>query len=546
MSIDSEAQYTSLVDLYNTATHRYPDHVAFSCMGHDLSYQTLFQYSSQFANMLQRQLGCQPGDRLAIMLPNILPYPVVLFGALQAGMTVVSLNPLERAKTLAHELRDSGSTVVVVLENFAHELAKAYPDTQIAHTIIVRIGDLYPFPRHHVMNLTMRYLKRAIKPYHIPNTQLFLDSLDPQRAPPTLHPIELAHHTLAFIQYTSGTTAQAKGVMLTHGNLLANIQQAKASVAEALVEGEGCVITALPLYHIFALTANCLIFFSIGAQNVLIPNPRDMKAFLRQLRTYQPTAITGVNTLFHGMLMHRDFARIRWSSLTITLGGGMPVSAPVAATWQRTTGCPITQAYGLTETAPAATINPLRIPFNGSVGLPVQDTEIVILDPEGKACKTDQPGEICIRGPQVSPGYWHNLEATEASFRDGWFHSGDIGYIDSKGYVTIIDRIKDLIIVSGFNVPAAEVEDCIYALDAVAEVAVVGCHDTHQGESIVAHIALKPGHSLASRAVIAHCHKQLAGYKVPHYVRFHESLPKNPVGKVLKRLLRQSTQPGRI
>jgi long-chain acyl-CoA synthetase len=546
MTNHTHAHYTSLVDLYNTICHRYPDHMAFSCMGQDLTYKTLFQYSSQFAHMLQHQLGCQPGDRLAIMLPNILPYPIVLFGALQAGMTVVSLNPLERAKTLAHELRDSGSTVVVVLENFAHELAKAHPDTQVAHTIMVRIGDIYPFVRSQAMNFTMRYLKRAIKPYHLPEVRFFLDSLDPQRAPPTLKPVTLDHHTLAFIQYTSGTTAQAKGVMLTHGNLLANIQQAKTSVAEALVEGEGCVITALPLYHIFALTANCLIFFSIGAQNVLIPNPRDMKAFLRQVRAYKPTAITGVNTLFHGMLMQRDFTRISWTALTITLGGGMPVSAPVAAAWQRATGCPITQAYGLTETAPAVTINPLRIPFNGSVGLPVPDTEIVILDPDGKPCKTEQAGEICIRGPQVSPGYWQNAEATAASFRHGWFHSGDIGYIDSKGYITIVDRIKDLIIVSGFNVPAVEVEDCIYALDAVAEVAVVGCHDTHQGESIVAHIALKPGHTLTAQHVIVHCHNQLAGYKVPHYVIFHETLPKNPVGKVLKRLLRQHPQRKRI
>ena len=537
---DTLHDYTSLVDLYNTVCHRYAEHTAFSCLGHDLSYQMLYRYSSQFANTLQRTLSCQPGDRLAIMLPNILPYPVVLFGALQAGMTVVNLNPLERATTLAHELSDSGSTIVVVLEHFAHELEKALPHTAVEQVIIVRIGDLYPFPRGAIMNVYMRYIQRVIKPHTLATPRYFLDSIDPLGAPPTLNSIDSTHQTLAFIQYTSGTTARAKGVMLTHSNILANIHQAKDWVADALVEGQGCIITALPLYHIFALTANCWVFLSVGAQNVLIPNPRDMTGFLRQLRAYKPTAITGVNTLFHGMLQHKHFKRITWDRLTITLGGGMPVNMVVATQWQHATGCPITQAYGLTETAPAVTINPIGSAFNGSVGLPIIHTEVVIKDQAGKVCAIDQPGEICIRGPQVSPGYWQNPDATKESFRDGWFHSGDIGYIDSAGYITIIDRIKDLIIVSGFNVPAVEVEDCIYQLEAIAEVAVVGCQDSHQGEAIVAHIACKQGQAISPTAIIQHCRTQLAGYKVPHQIVFHHTLPKNPLGKVLKRVLRQT------
>jgi long-chain acyl-CoA synthetase len=530
----SDIEERTLVDLYTTSCKSYSDKTSFSCMGSSLTFSELFNLSTKFASYLQNDLKLEQGMRIAIMLPNLLQYPIVMFGALQAGLTIVNINPMEKANALKHELSDSGTNTIVVLENFAAELDKIIGQTKIENVIVTGVGDFLGFPRNHIVNFVLRHVKHAVPKYKISNTIKLTDIIKNHLTK------ELTENTnnLAFIQYTSGTTANAKGVMLSHKNILANIYQAKAWLGESLEHGNEIIITALPLYHIFSLTANCFVFSSIGGNNILIPNPRDINSFVKQITAVKFTAITGVNTLFHGLLQHPKFKNVDFKSFKTTLGGGMAVSAKVAEEWHNVTNCYITQAYGLTETSPAATINKLRTPFNNSIGYPIPSTNICIKDSNDKVLDVNEHGEICIQGPQVTDGYWNNEIATKEAIKKEWFHTGDIGYINKDGLVFIVDRLKDLIVVSGFNVQAIEVESCITELDEVAEAAVVAIKDEHQGEAIAAHIVLNKGLTLEKHAIISYCHNKIAAYKVPHHIFFHDELPKNNLGKILKRHLR--------
>ncbi|MBT4804167.1 MAG: AMP-binding protein [Legionellales bacterium] len=530
-------EHSSLTHLYKDSCEKYNSKVAFSCLNTSLSYAELYMYSSRFASYLQHKLQLTPGDKIGIMLPNLLQHPIVMFGSLQAGLTIVNINPLEKSEILAHELSDSDCKAIVVLENFAAELEKALPKTKIEHVIIAKIGDLFSFPKNIIANFTMRYIKLAVKKHHV-KFPIALSEIIYNSDLAAVESSMTDINSIAYIQYTSGTTAKPKGVILTHANILANISQARSWISSDMKDANEIIITALPLYHIFSLTANCWVYFSKGANNFLIPNPRDIKGFIKQIKSLKFTAITGVNTLFHGLLSHREFSNVDFSKLKITLGGGMAVNKTIAQSWSSVTNCHITQAYGLTETSPAATINPIDFEFNGSIGLPLPSTDICIKDQEGNEVEFGAHGEICIKGPQVTSGYWRNEAATKAAIKHGYLHTGDIGYMDKHGFIYIVDRLKDMIIVSGFNVPAIEVEDCILQLEQVLEVAVVGSEDEHQGESIVAHIVLKPKTKLTESEIISYCHKKIAAYKVPHYVVLELELPKNNLGKIMKRKLR--------
>ncbi len=526
----------SLTELFDESCKSYQDKIAFSSMGSCISYKELSVLVNRFAVYLQYELNLAPGTKIAIMLPNLIQYPIVMFAALKAGLTIVNINPMEKAEALQHELSDSDAEAIIVLENFAAELSKI---TKIKHIIITNVGDCLGFPQKHIVNFVLRYLKNSIPKHGLKNT-LNLDKIlfkyENKRE------LKIANNDLAFIQYTSGTTSKAKGVMLSQKNILANIYQAKTWLNSSIANGDEIIITALPLYHIFSLTANCWVYFTVGANNVLIPNPRDMKSFIQQLKGLKFTAITGVNTLFHGLINTQSFHKLDFSALKITLGGGMAVSESVATKWHNITGCHITQAYGLTETSPAATINLVGTKFNGSIGFPIPSTDICIKAKNGSVLAQNEQGEICIKGPQVTSGYWHNTEATKMTIKDNWLNTGDIGYIDKDGLIYIVDRLKDLIVVSGFNVTAIEVENCLLELGPIAEAAVVAMNNEHQGESIAAHIVLHNSKLITKKEIINHCHDKIAAYKVPHHVYIHNELPKNNLGKILKRKLRELQQ----
>lgn len=529
----------TLAELFDGSCKLYQDKIAFSSMGSNISFKDLSILVNRFALYLQYELNLEPGTKIAIMLPNLLQYPIVMFAALKAGLTIVNINPMEKADALQHELSDSGAQAIIVLENFAAELSKAVKETQLKHIITTNVGDCLGFPQKHIVNFVLRYIKNSIPKHGLKKT-LKLDEILFKYE--NNKELKIAHNDLAFIQYTSGTTSKAKGVMLSHKNILANIYQAKAWLNDYISDEDEIIITALPLYHIFSLTANCWVYFTIGANNILIPNPRDMNSFVKQLKGYKFTAITGVNTLFHGLINNSSFHKLDFSALKITLGGGMAVSESVALKWHSITGCHITQAYGLTETSPAATINLVGTKFNGSIGFPIPSTDICIKDDNGKVLAENEQGEICIKGPQVTSGYWHNTEATKSTIKDNWLHTGDIGYMDKDGLIYIVDRLKDLIVVSGFNVTAIEVENCLIELSAIAEAAVVALNNEHQGESIAAHIVLQNGKHITKQEIINHCHAKIAAYKVPHHIYVHNELPKNNLGKILKRKLRELQQ----
>lgn len=529
---------SSLVDLFEESCRKFADKVAYISMGREMTYRELDSLSRDFAGWLQAK-GLKKGDRVALMMPNLLQYPVALFGTLRAGCAVVNCNPLYTPRELEHQLKDSGATTIVIVENFANTLQQVIKQTVIKHVIVTPMGEMLGTLKGALVNFVVRHVKKLVPAWSLPNSISFTSALADGRRY-GMDAVTLTHGDLAFLQYTGGTTGVSKGAMLTHGNITANVMQAYSWIKPVVKEGEEFIITPLPLYHIFALTANCLTFLMIGASNLLIANPRDIPGFIKEWSKYPITVVTGVNTLFNALLNHADFAGLDFSTMKVTLGGGMAVQAPVAERWLKVTGTPLLQAYGLTETSPAATINPLNMQgFNGSIGLPISSTDVVIRDDAGKDVTLGQVGEICVRGPQVMAGYWNRPEETaNVMFADGFLHTGDMGYIDPKGYVFLVDRKKDMILVSGFNVYPNEVEEVVAMHEGVAEAAAIGVPDDSSGEAVKIFVVRKDP-NLTAEALIEHCRKLLTGYKVPKHVEFRADLPRTNVGKILRRALKE-------
>ncbi len=534
---DQLGDYDSLVALLEESCARFVRHTAYISMGTRLSYGELDEASRCFAAWLQ-SIGVQKGDRIALMMPNLLQYPVCLFGAWRAGAVVVNTNPLYTADELEHQLNDAGAEVIVVGENFAHTVQKALPRLSLKHIVVTGVGDMLGRLKAPLTNFVVRKVRKLVPAYSLPGARRFSDILVQGRRCGYQRPA-LRHEDLACLQYTGGTTGVAKGCMLTHGNLVANVCQAHAWIKPHVEEGKECIVTALPLYHIFALMANCLTFLKLGATNLLIVNPRDIPAFVKELSSVKFTAITGVNTLFNALLNNTEFAKLDFSHLKIALGGGMAVQEAVAKRWLEVTGTPLTQAYGLTETSPAVTINPLGSrTFTGSIGLPIPSTEIVIRDAGEENLGIGEIGEICVRGPQVTPGYWNRAEETEKAFdKDGFLRTGDIGLVDEQGYIFIKDRKKDMIVVSGFNVYPNELEAVIAEHPDIVEAAAVGVPDEHSGESVKLFV-ISRNPALTENEVIEFCRSKLTRYKCPREVVFRHELPRSNVGKILRRELR--------
>jgi len=530
-------EFKSIGEMFERSVRSFRDRPAYLNMGKAITYGELDGMSRDFAAYLQ-SLGLKKGARIAVMMPNLLQYPVAIFGALRAGYTVVNCNPLYTVRELEHQLKDSGAEAIVIVENFANVLQECVGNTPIRHVIVTALGDMLGFPKGAIVNFVVRHVKKMVPPWNLPQAVRFNDILA-RGARLDFRPVEVTHDDLAFLQYTGGTTGVSKGAMLTHRNIVANLQQAHAWLKPFLSEGGETIVTALPLYHIFALTANCLTFFKIGAANVLITNPRDIPGFVKELAKHRFTTMTGVNTLFNALLNDPDFAKLDFSPLRITLGGGMAVQRAVAERWKQVTGVPLIEAYGLTETSPAATINPLNLTeYNGAIGLPVSSTDVAIRDENGADLPLGEAGEICVHGPQVMKGYYNRPDETEkVMFPDGYLRTGDIGIMDEKGFVRIVDRKKDMILVSGFNVYPNEVEGVVAMHPGVLEVAAVGVTDEKSGEAVKLFI-VKKDPALSAEAVIAHCKENLTGYKVPKLVEFRAELPKTNVGKILRRALR--------
>lgn len=534
--IDAD-RYPSLIDLFEHAATRYADRPAFINMGQTMTYRKLEERSRAFAAYLQQGLGLKKGDRVALMMPNLLQYPIALFGILRAGMIVVNVNPLYTPRELEHQLNDSGASAIVIVSNFAHTLEKVVAKTQLKHVILTRLGDQLSPAKGTLVNFVVRYIKRLVPKYHLPGAISFRRALHAGYRMQYVKPA-IANEDLAFLQYTGGTTGVAKGAMLTHSNMQANLEQTKATYGSLLKAGEETVVTALPLYHIFALTVNCLLFIDLGGANLLITNPRDIPGLVKELAKTRFTAITGVNTLFNALLNDKDFHRLDFSSLSLSAGGGMAVQKAVAERWEKLTGHYLLEGYGLTECSPLVSVNPYDIRYHsGSIGLPVPSTDIRILDNEGNEVAPGEPGELCIKGPQVMPGYWHHPQATEEVLKDGWLHSGDIVTVDKEGFIRIVDRKKDMILVSGFNVYPNEIEDVAMLHPKVREAAAVGVPDAVAGETVKICVVKKEA-SLTREELIAHCKKHLTGYKIPKIVEFRDELPKTNVGKILRRELR--------
>ena len=533
-------EFASVGDVFLSSVERFRDKTAYINMGRSLTYGELEARSRDFAAYLQGELKLPRGARVALMMPNLLQYPVALFGALRAGYTVVNCNPLYTTRELEHQLKDSGAEAIVIVENFAHTLQACLSRTPVKHVIVTGLGDMLGVAKGTLVNFVVRHVKKMVPEWSLPTAIRFNDTLAAGRDI-DLQPVSVTHDDIAFLQYTGGTTGVAKGAMLTHRNIVANMLQAQAWLhPSAIRDGEEIIITALPLYHIFALTANCLVFCEFGATNVLITNPRDIPGFVKELGQHRFTAITGVNTLFNALLNNPDFAKLDFTALKIALGGGMAVQKAVADRWKALTGVTLIEAYGLTETSPAATINPLDLDaYNGSIGLPISSTEVAIRDDMGLDVPLGQSGEICVRGPQVMAGYWQRPDDTAAvMFPDGFLRTGDIGVMDENGYIRIVDRKKDMILVSGFNVYPNEVEAIVAMHPGVMEVAAIGVPDERTGEAVKVFVVRKD-RALTAEALIAHCRDHLTGYKVPHHVEFRDELPKTNVGKILRRALRE-------
>jgi long-chain acyl-CoA synthetase len=530
-------EYPSLREMFAEACAAYGNRPAYSNFGAILTYAQLDELSRAFAAWLQRKSGLLPGDRVALMMPNLLQYPIALFGTLRAGMVVVNVNPLYTARELEHQLKDSGAKAIVIVENFCRVLQQVLPSTGLKNVLVATVGELLGWPRGMVVNLVLRHIRKQIPAWSMPGAIPFKSALSAGLGL-KLEPVPLGPQDIAFLQYTGGTTGTARAAVLTHRSMVANVLQASAWIRPALEPGpQRTIITALPLYHIFSLTANCLLFARLGAKNVLITNPRDFPAFVAELKKHKFFFISGVNTLFNALLHTPGFGSLDFSALRISLGGGMAVQAVVAARWKQVTGNVLTQAWGLTETSPAACINPMGVDFNGSIGLPISSTDISIRDDTGLEMATNEVGEICVFGPQLMRGYWNRPDETEKVMFGDWLRTGDIGRMDAKGFVYIEDRKKDMILVSGFNVYPNEVESIVAEHPGVLEVAAVAQLDENSGEA-VALFVVKKDPKLTAEALIEYCRANLTRYKVPKHVYFRTELPKTNVGKILRRALR--------
>ena len=526
----------SVGELFEKSCRQFADREAFHCMGKSLTFAQVDKSSRDFAAWVQSK-GLPKGSRVAIMMPNCLQYPIALFGTLRAGYTVVNVNPLYTARELEHQLKDSGADVIVILENFAHTLEEVLPRTPVKHVVVAALGDLLGV-KGLIVNFVVRNVKKMVPAFELPNAQRFNDVLK-QGAGLPMKPFEVGHGDIAFLQYTGGTTGVSKGAMLTHSNILANIEQAAGNLIHALKGEVPVIITALPLYHIFSLTVNCLLMAKMGGLNILITNPRDIPAFVKELGKHQYNMITGVNTLFNAFLNNPEFHKLDFSHVRICVGGGMAVQKAVADRWKQVTGKVLLEGYGLTETSPCATMNPASLTdYNGSIGLPLPSTLIAIRDDDKKDVPIGQPGEICIKGPQVMKGYWQRPDETAKVLGpDGFLYTGDVGVMDEQGFVRIVDRKKDMILVSGFNVYPNEIEQVVAMHPGVLEVAAIGVPDEQSGEVPKLFIVTKDP-ALTVEAVLEHCKAQLTGYKRPKHVEFRTELPKTNVGKILRRALR--------
>jgi long-chain acyl-CoA synthetase len=537
-------EYRSIVSVFDKAISRFSQRPAFSNLGRTLTYAEVEEASLHFAAYLLGELKLKKGDRVAIMMPNCLQYPIAIFGILRAGLTVVNVNPLYTARELKHQLVDSGASALLVIDNFGKTVQEVAAQTPLRQVITTGLGDMLGFPKGAIVNFVLKYVKKMVPDYDIPGAIRFKDCLTLGRMH-RLPEIDIDSEDIAFLQYTGGTTGVAKGAMLTHHNMVANMQQSGVWVGIGLDEGNEAIITALPLYHIFALTANCLVFMKLGGINHLISNPRDMPAFVKELQKTRFTAITGVNTLFNGLLNTPGFDQVDFSHLKMTLGGGMAVQRAVADKWKKVTGVTLVEAYGLTETSPAACINPMDLKeYNGAIGLPVPSTDVCLKDDNGNTLAAPgEIGELCIKGPQVMKGYWQRPEETANSIdADGWLHTGDMAKMDENGFFYIVDRKKDMILVSGFNVYPNEVEDVIASMEGVLEVAAIGVPDEKSGEAVKVFIVRKDP-SLTIDQVKAYCRENLTGYKQPRLVEFRTELPKTNVGKILRKELRDPPPP---
>ena len=532
------SEYRSLLEMIELSLVKYRDNPAFTCMGRTLTFGDLDALSRQFAAYLQQVAGLKPGDRLAVMLPNVLQYPVAIVGALRAGLTVVNTNPMYTPRELQHQLHDSGARAILILENFAHTLTEVHGESGVETVIVTQVGDLLGWPRSVLVNFVLRHVRRQVPEWSLPGAVRFADAMNKGKYE-NLLPVQLGHEDIAFLQYTGGTTGVSKGAVLTHGNLIANVQQSEAWLRPSMASAEGqLVVTALPMYHIFSLTGNCLFFIKAGGHNLLIANPRDFAGFVRELSRHRFTFFSGVNTLFNALLNTPGFDKLDFSSLRVSLGGGMAVQQAVAERWKEVTGNVLTQAWGLTETSPAACINLPGADFNGSIGLPIPSTVITIRDDDGRELPLGQSGEICVAGPQVMREYWNRPDETEKVLLPGHvLRTGDIGRMDERGFIYIEDRKKDMILVSGFNVYPNEVEGVAVTHPGVLEVAAVAQPDERAGE-VVALFVVRKDPGLTEEALIEHCRKALTGYKVPKRVYFRDELPKTNVGKILRRQLR--------
>ncbi len=532
-------QYPSLVEMFEQSVHKYADQPAFMNMGAVMTFRKLEERSRAFAAYLQNDLKLKKGDRVALMMPNLLQYPVALFGVLRAGMIAVNVNPLYTPRELEHQLNDADARAIVIVSNFANTLEQIVANTQVKHVVLTSLGQMLPRAKGTIVDFVVKYVKGMVPKYDLPGAISMRKALHKGRRLQYVKPF-MSGEDIAFLQYTGGTTYVAKGAILTHRNMVANVLQAKGAYGPVLQEGRELVVTALPLYHVFALTVNCLLFIEMGGRNLLITNPRDIPGFVKELQKYPFTAINGVNTLFNALVNNEDFHELDFKNMKLAVGGGMAVQRAVAERWKKTTYVHLLEGYGLTECSPLVTYNPYDLTdYTGAIGLPVPSTEVRIVDDAGNVVPNDQVGELQVRGPQVMQGYWQRPEATkEVLNAEGWLSTGDIVKFDDQGLIHIVDRKKDMILVSGFNVYPNEIEDVVALHGKVLEVAAIGQANDVSGELVKIYV-VKRDPSLTKDEVIAHCRKHLTGYKVPKLVEFRDDLPKTNVGKILRRVLRE-------
>lgn len=534
-------KYNSLVDLFTKYTQLYQNNTAFINMDAKLSYGELLKQATDFAAYLQQDLGLVKGDKFAIMIPNLLQYPIALFGALMAGLTVVNVNPLYTARELQHQLKDSGTKAILILENFANVLEKVIDKTEVKHVILTSVGDRLGAIKGTLVNVVLKYVKKQVPSFNLPNTIKFNAALA-KGANLTVTPVSVTGQDIAFLQYTGGTTGPSKGAMLTHRNMVANLEQSNAVTKNVYEVGKEIMVTALPLYHVYALTSNCLCFIPFGGINLLITNPRDMPGFVKELAKYPFTAITGVNTLFNALLHTPGFEKLDFSQLKLGFGGGMAVQRPVAELWEKVTGTRLLEGYGLTECSPLVTMSPYnQEKYNGSIGIPASSTDVRLIGDNGEEVAIGEPGEMWVKGPQVMKGYHNRPDATDEVLKDGWLATGDIATMDENGFFRIVDRKKDMIIVSGFNVFPNEIEEVIVEHEGVLEAAAVGVKNEATGEAVKVFIVRK-NPNLVAQDIFDHCNEMLTNYKRPKIIEFLDELPKTNVGKVLRKELRSNNE----